>query len=226
MPASTIWKLRRKKEEHFNPYTMNYATLAFSEASKKLQEKSGSRANYARMDKQGDNDVLSENEIEFISQRDSFYMATVGENGFPYIQFRGGPNGFLKVLDEKRLGFIDFRGNMQYISVGNLSTNNKVALILMDYPAKARLKIYAEAEVVELKDNPDLFMMLNLEDYTFRPERMMVLHVKAFNWNCPQHITPRFTEKEIQEAFASQTEYIVKLEEEVRSLRSKKDMRP
>ncbi|HPH47519.1 MAG TPA: pyridoxamine 5'-phosphate oxidase family protein, partial [Chryseolinea sp.] len=191
---------------------MDYSTLAFSDAAKKLQEKSGSRASYARMEKQGDNDVLSENEEEFISQRDSFYMATIGENGFPYIQFRGGPSGFLKVLDEKRLGFIDFRGNMQYITVGNLSTNNKVALILMDYPTRTRLKIYAEAEVVELKDNPDLFMTLNLADYKFRPERMMVLHIKAFNWNCPQHITPRFTEKEIQEAFASQMEHIAKLE--------------
>lgn len=202
---------------------MNYSTVAFSDAAKKLQEKSGSRANYARMEKQGDNDVLSENEIQFISERDSFYMATVGENGFPYIQFRGGPAGFLKVLDEKRLAFIDFRGNMQYISVGNLATNNKVALILMDYPAKARLKIYAEAEVVELKDNPDLFMMLNLADYKFRPERMMVLHIKAFNWNCPQHITPRFTEKEIQ-AFASQMDYIAKLEAELTLLKSKKNL--
>lgn len=203
---------------------MNYSTLAFSDAAKKLQEKSGSRANYARMEKQVDNDVLSENEIQFISERDSFYMATVGDNGFPYIQFRGGPEGFLKVLDEKRLGFIDFRGNMQYISVGNLATHNKVALILMDYPAKARLKIYAEAEVVELKDNPELFMSLNLADYKFRPERMIVLHIKAFNWNCPQHITPRFTEKEIQEAFASQMEYISKLEAELTLLKSKKDL--
>lgn len=203
---------------------MNYSTLAFSDAAKKLQEKSGSRANYARMEKQGDNDVLSENEIQFISERDSFYMATVGDNGFPYIQFRGGPAGFLKVLDEKRLGFIEFRGNMQYISVGNLATHNKVALILMDYPAKARLKIYAEAEVVELKDNPELFMSLNLADYKFRPERMIVLHIKAFNWNCPQHITPRFTEKEIQEAFASQMEYISKLEEELTHLKSTKDL--
>jgi predicted pyridoxine 5'-phosphate oxidase superfamily flavin-nucleotide-binding protein len=200
---------------------MNYSAIAFSEAAKKIQEKAGSRANYARMDKQPQQDDLTENEIDFISGRDSFYMATVGENGFPYIQFRGGPKGFLKVLDGKRLGFIDFRGNMQYISAGNLATNNKVALILLDYPAKARLKIYAEAEIIELKDNPTLFNQLNLDDYKFRPERMMVLQVKAFSWNCPQHITPRYTLEEIEEGFASPLEHISRLEAEIKELKSR-----
>ena len=198
---------------------MNYSTIAFSEAAKKLQEKAGSRANYARMDSQRNAETLTESELEFISQRDSFYMATVGENGFPYIQFRGGPKGFLKVLDEKRLGFIDFRGNMQFISMGNLKTNNKVALILLDYPTRTRLKIFAEAEVVELKDNPELFGKLNLSEYSFRPERMLVLNVKAFNWNCPQHITPRYTVEEIQEAFEMQHDYIGKLEDEIKKLK-------
>jgi predicted pyridoxine 5'-phosphate oxidase superfamily flavin-nucleotide-binding protein len=197
---------------------MNYSTLAFSNAAKRIQEKAGSRTNYARMEKQSHTDGLSENENDFISQRDGFYMSTIGENGFPYIQFRGGPKGFLKVLDETRLGFIDFRGNMQYISVGNLATNNKVALILMDYPNRTRLKIYAEAEVVELKDNPELFNMLNPSDYKFRPERMIVLNVKAYDWNCPQHITPRYSMEEIEEAFSSQVNYIKKLEEEINVL--------
>ena len=200
---------------------MNYSTLAFSEAAKKIQEKAGSRMNYARMEKHAYTDGLTENEKEYISDRDSFYMSTVGENGFPYIQFRGGPKGFLKMLDKDTLGFIDFRGNMQYVSVGNLATNNKVALILMDYPAKARLKIYAEAEVVELKNNPELFGKLDLSDYKFRPERMIVLHVKAYDWNCPQHITPRYTMKEIEDAFSSQANYISKLEEEINILKSK-----
>lgn len=199
---------------------MNYSTLAFSEAAKKIQEKAGSRKNYSRMEKQSHTDGLTDNEHEFISQRDSFYMSTIGENGFPYIQFRGGPKGFLKVLDQTRLGFIDFRGNMQYVSVGNLITSNKVALILMDYPAKARLKIYAEAEVVELKDNPALYDSLDLANYKFTPERMIVLHVKAYDWNCPQHITPRFTMEEIEEAFSSQLNHIARLEEELKILKS------
>jgi uncharacterized protein len=183
---------------------MNYPALAFSEAAKKMQEKSGSRSSYARMEQQRYTEGMTENEVAFITERDSFYMATVAENGFPYIQFRGGPKGFLKVLDDKKLGFIDFRGNMQYISVGNLATNNKVALILLDYPTKTRLKIFAEAEVVELKNDPTLFNQLNLVDYKFRPERMMVLHVKAYDWNCPQHITPRYTLEEIADAFGQQ----------------------
>lgn len=203
-----------------NNTVMNYPTLAFSEASKRIQERAGSRTNYARMEKQSYTNGLTGNENEFISQRDSFYMSTIGENGFPYIQFRGGPKGFLKVLDKARLGFIDFRGNMQYVSVGNLATNNKVALILMDYPAKTRLKMYAEAEIVELKDNPELFNVLDLSDYKFRPERMIILHVKAYDWNCPQHIIPRYTMEDIEDAFSSQLKYIAQLEEEIKALKS------
>jgi len=166
-------------------------------------------------------DGLTESEVDFISVRDSFYMASIGENGFPYIQHRGGPKGFVKIIDANTIGFIDFSGNKQYITVGNLATYNKVALIMMDYTAKARLKIYAKAEVIELKDRPDLFKLLNLEDYSFKPERMMLLHVEAFDWNCPQHIMPRYTTEEIEEAFASQREYIKKLEQEIKELKSR-----
>lgn len=179
----------------------NFGAIAFTDAVKAMQEKLGSRAVYARMERETYQDGLTAQEIGFIGARDSFYMATIGENGYPYIQHRGGPKGFLKVLDARRLGFIDFKGNMQYISVGNLATHNKVSLILVDYPARARLKIYATAEIVELKENPGLYDVLNLADYKFRPERMMVLHVDAYDWNCPQHITPRYTVEEIQEAF-------------------------
>lgn len=182
----------------------NFASIAFTDAVKTLQEKNGSRSSYARMEQQIHVDGLTESEMDFISQRDSFYMASIGENGFPYIQHRGGPKGFVKVLDTKRIGFIDFKGNMQYISVGNIETNKKVSLIMVDYPARARLKIYAQAEMVELKDNPELYDVLDLEEYKFRPDRMMVLHIEAYDWNCPQHITPRYTVEEIEEAFAVQ----------------------
>ncbi|MBA4057211.1 MAG: pyridoxamine 5'-phosphate oxidase, partial [Marivirga sp.] len=197
-----------------------YSSLAFSDASKALQQKAGSRANYSRMDNESSTDEgLTDNELEFIASRDSFYMATVGENGFPYIQFRGGPPGFLRPLDKSRLAFIDFRGNMQYISAGNLVTNNKVALILLDFPSKTRLKLFAEAETIELKNNPELFKKLDLTDYSFRPERIMLLNVKAFNWNCPQHITPRYTLQEIEAAFSQQQACIKKLEEEINVLK-------
>lgn len=199
----------------------NFATLAFTDSVKAMQEKLGSRATYARVERDTYIDGLTENEVDFIAQRDSFYMASIGEKGFPYIQHRGGPKGFLKVLDSKRLGFIDFKGNMQYITVGNLATNNNVALIMLDYPSRARLKIFAKASIIELKDDPSLLELLDLASYKFRPERMMVLDIEAYDWNCPQHITPRYTAEEIELAFAPQKEYVLKLEAEVKELKEK-----
>jgi uncharacterized protein len=199
----------------------NFASLAFTDAVKALQEKNGSRSSYARMEQQTYVDGLTENEINFISQRDSFFIASIGENNFPYIQHRGGPKGFVKVLDANRIGFIDFKGNMQYISVGNIATNNNVALIMVDYPSRTRLKILAKAEIVELKENPALFASLDLNEYKFKPERMMVFHIEAYDWNCPQHITPRYTVEDIEKAFAPQREYIANLEAEIKTLKSK-----
>jgi len=199
----------------------NFAEIAFTASVKSLQSKYGSRANYERMEKFHVIDGLSANEVRFIEDRDSFYMASIGTNEYPYIQHRGGPKGFLKILDAHRLAFIDFKGNMQYISVGNLSTNNQVALILMDYAANARLKIFAKAEVVSLDENSQLFSTLDLSDYKFRPDRMIVFHIEAFDWNCPQHITPRYTIEEIRDSFSVQNEYIAKLESENTLLKAK-----
>jgi len=199
----------------------NFAALAFTDAVKAMQVKYGSRSSYARMERDTYVDGLTENEIDFIVQRDSFYIASIGENDFPYIQHRGGPKGFLRVLDARRIGFIDFRGNMQYISVGNIATNNSVALILVDYPARARLKILAKAEIVELNDDPKLFDLLGLDEYKIKPERMIVLLVEAYDWNCPQHITPRYTVEDIEEAFAGQREHIAKLQAEVKQLKQR-----
>jgi predicted pyridoxine 5'-phosphate oxidase superfamily flavin-nucleotide-binding protein len=122
-------------------------------------------------------------------------------------------------LDSKRLGFIDFIGNRQYVSVGNMATNNNVSLIMIDYPSRSRLKIFAKAETVELDDNSELFKTLNLDNYKFRPERMMVFHIEAYDWNCPQHITPRYTVEEINAAFTPQKDYIVRLEAEIKELK-------
>ncbi len=199
----------------------NFAEIAFTDAVKDLQEKHGSRKGYERMEKFNIIDGLSDNEIGFIEDRDSFYLASIGVKNFPYIQHRGGPKGFVKVLDKNTIGFIDFSGNKQYISVGNFETNNNVALIMMDYPARARLKIFAKAEIVELKDNPELLATLDLEGYKFHPERMMVFHIEAYDWNCPQHITPRFTVDEIQVALKPQLDYITKLEAEIAMLKAK-----
>ena len=197
----------------------NYASLAFSEPIKALQERYGSRQTYARVEKHTTFAGLTVNETGFIDDRDSFYIASYGENGFPYIQHRGGPKGFLHLIDSTTLGFVDFRGNKQYISVGNVLTHPQVSLILVDYPRQARLKIYAEAEIVELADRPELFSQLDPKAYKHAPERMILLHVKAFDWNCPQHITPRYSTEEIDEALASQRAYIKQLETEIDRLK-------
>lgn len=197
-----------------------YGKIAFGEAAKALQEEAGSRAAYARQERENKKEGISTYEASFIAQRDSFYMASITESGFPYIQHRGGPKGFLKVLDERRLGFIDFGGNKQYVSVGNFETNQNVSLFLMDYAHKIRLKIFARAEVVELDGNEELYESLDLKYYKFRAERMIVFHVVSFDWNCPQHITPRYTAEEVETVIKPQREYIARLEAEIERLKA------
>ncbi len=199
----------------------NFAEIAFTESVKAQQTKYGSRRSYARMEQMTRGNEITENEAEFIAERDGFYLATVGESGFPYVQFRGGPKGFLKVLDARTLAYADFRGNMQYVSVGNLTRNDKAALILMDYARRQRLKIYARIEVIEAKDNPELIAQLQDASYDAQVERAMVLHLEAFDWNCPQHITERFTIEEIQQLNAPLYEHVAKLEAEIAQLKAK-----
>lgn len=177
----------------------NYAEIAFTTEVKKEQEKHSSRRQYERIEKIARGTELSFAEADFIARRDSFYLATTGENGYPYVQFRGGAVGFLKVLDSRTLGYADFRGNLQHVSIGNLRSNNKAALILMDYPNRRRLKVYATIEVFEAKDAPELIERLEMPSYEAKIERAMILHIDAFDWNCPQHITPRYTVDEIRQ---------------------------
>ncbi len=163
-------------------------------------------------------DRFGPTEAEFIAARDSFYMASVSETGWPYIQHRGGPAGFLKLLDERTLGFADFRGNRQYITLGNAAADDRVALIMVDYARRRRLKLYARIEVRDLADDPDLAARLALPGYRAVPEHGLLLHLEAFDWNCPQHITPRFTEAEIAAASAPLTDRLAALESENRAL--------
>ena len=196
--------------------------LTFSESVKRAQEHYGTRRNYARFES-GEPDFfgLTEEEIEFIAERDSFYLATVGETGQPYVQFRGGPNGFLRVLNPNTLGYADFRGNLQYISTGNLSVNDRAALILMDYPNQRRLKILARAEIKDAADVPELIPKLQMPNYKAKIERAFILHVEAFDWNCPQHITQRFTIDEIKAMNQPLYEHIEKLQAEIEWLKDK-----
>ena len=200
---------------------MNYSKLAFTEGIKAIQDRMGSRSTYERVEKMSFREGLTAVEADFIGHMDSFYMASYGENDFPYIQHRGGPKGFVKVMDNKTIGMVDFSGNRQYISVGNISKSRKVSLIFVSYPMQARLKIYAEAEIIEISDNSDLYDLLKPEEYKFRAERMLVFHIKAYDWNCPQHITPRFTEGEMESVLQEQNAYILKLEEEAEVLKNK-----
>lgn len=197
----------------------NFAEIAFTTSVKAQQELYGSRQQYERMDRLPRGTALTFAEIEFITARDSFYLATVGENGYPYVQFRGGPPGFLRVIDAQTLGYADFRGNRQYITVGNLDQNNRAALILMDYANRSRLKLYVRIEVINAKDRPDLMEKLLVPGYNAHPERAMLLRVEAFDWNCQQHITPRFTMEEIRAMNAPLHEHITKLEAELTRLR-------
>jgi len=198
---------------------MNYSKLAFTDGIKAIQQRMGSRSAYERVEKMSFKEGLTAVEANFIGQMDSFYMASYGENDFPYIQHRGGPQGFIKIIDSNTIGIVDFSGNRQYISVGNIAKNPKVSLILVSYPMQARLKIYAEAEIIEISDNADLYDLLKPGDYKFRPERMLIFHVKAYDWNCPQHITPRYTEQEMQPMLQARNEYIRKLEKEIEDLK-------
>jgi predicted pyridoxine 5'-phosphate oxidase superfamily flavin-nucleotide-binding protein len=196
-----------------------FLDIAMTPSVRSAQAANGSGEHWStsKIDRQFDR--LTDTEKQFIAARDSFYMASVGETGWPYVQHRGGPAGFLRVLDDRTLAFADFRGNRQYISLGNLAANDRVALILMDYPNRRRLKLYARAEERELASDAVLAETLALPDYKGRPERGIVLHLEAFDWNCPQHITPRFTQAEIETALAPSRARMEQLEVENVALR-------
>ncbi|MTI42341.1 hypothetical protein JM93_01775 [Roseibium hamelinense] len=190
--------------------------IAFTPTVRARQIEEGSRESYEAFDHPDApaDDRLTGIEAAFIMDRDGFYQATVSETGWPYVQFRGGPKGFLKVLDEKTIAYADYRGNRQYITSGNLRTNDRISLILMDYPNRRRLKIWARASQVEAKDDPALMSRLKMDGYRALPERAMILTVEAIDWNCPQHIPRRFTIEELEPQLTAMRAHIAELEAE------------
>lgn len=199
---------------------MSFGSLVFTPLVKKLQERYGSRRQYERMENSGGSqDRLTAFETAFLAERDSFYWATMGSTGWPYVQHRGGPKGFLKVIDDHTLAFGDFRGNKQYISTGNLLTDNRVAMIMVDYPRQARLKILGRVEVLEGEKATDWLDRVRVPGEKSPIERVFVIHVEAYDWNCPQHITPRFTVEEIREGMRSIENRVEALEQENVALR-------
>lgn len=197
-----------------------FSKVAFTDAVKEIQSLMGSRKSYARgEDGPVTNHELTENEAEFIALRDSLYMASVSETNWPYVQHRGGPKGFVQVLSPTQIAFADFAGNRQYISVGNFKNNNNVALIMVDYPSQARLKILGRARIVDATSGADLLEKITPTNYKAKIERGFVVDIEAFDWNCPQHITPRWTADEIQNAILPLKKRIEELEAENKALR-------
>lgn len=193
-----------------------FAEIAFTPTVRDVQERLGSRRAYARMEgaSEATNHRLGDAEAGFIAARDSLYMATVSETGWPYIQHRGGPAGFVRVIDEATIGFADFRGNRQYVSVGNLMTDDRVALFFMDYANKTRLKLFGRATIVDLDDRETL-ARLAMPDYRARVERGLMIEVEGFDWNCPQHITERLSLDAVRAMTAPLTARIAELEAEL-----------
>jgi len=196
-----------------------FQDLAFTPSVKAVQRRMGSRRAYGRSAGDGRGpEPLGLDERQFLAERDSFYMASVGEGGWPYVQHRGGPRGFVRVLDDATIGFADFRGNQQYISVGNIEHDDRVALIFVDYPNRTRLKVLAHARAITGADAPRLLARLSVPGYGAKVERGLVLAVEGFDWNCPQHIVPRYTQEEIASAVAPMRERMEALEVENREL--------
>ncbi|MGI9384508.1 MAG: pyridoxamine 5'-phosphate oxidase family protein [Methyloligellaceae bacterium] len=193
-----------------------FAEIAFTSDVRAAQEKNGSATAYTKFltpELEG-GDRLTEIEAAFIAERDGFYQATVSETGWPYVQFRGGPAGFLKVVDEKTIAYADYRGNRQYLSTGNLAGDDRISLILMDYPNRRRLKIWGRAKLVDVSDDPELIAGLHDGTYRALPERAVVIAIEAFDWNCPQHIPRRFTLEELEQDGSALHEELTRLREE------------
>jgi predicted pyridoxine 5'-phosphate oxidase superfamily flavin-nucleotide-binding protein len=190
--------------------------LAFTPAVQAEQARRGSRAGYAALSARRNDgataDVLEEQEFAFIAGRDSFYLATVSETGWPYVQHRGGPIGFVRRVDERSIGWAEYSGNRQYVSAGNVAADDRVAMIFVDYPHQERLKVLGHVRAYDAADRLDLARLLGIEHYEARVEGFVIVTVEAFDWNCPQHITPRFTAEEIDKLVAPLHARIAELE--------------
>jgi predicted pyridoxine 5'-phosphate oxidase superfamily flavin-nucleotide-binding protein len=182
----------------------HYASIAFTDDVSAVQADRGSQDFYGRKLAAGraspGRDPLTADEKDYLRERDGFYLASVGEAGWPYVQFRGGPPGFVHVLDDHTIGWADFRGNLQYISTGNMTGDGRVAIIAMDYAHQRRLKIFGRARIVTADQDAGLVETLSDDAYEAVVERAVIVDVEAFDWNCPQHITPRFSVAELDEA--------------------------
>ncbi|HVE17218.1 MAG TPA: pyridoxamine 5'-phosphate oxidase family protein [Chthoniobacterales bacterium] len=187
-----------------------YMQLMLTPAVQRAQDKYFGR--HGSIESAPDINPFTEDEIDFIGTRDSFYMSTVSETGWPYIQHRGGPAGFVKILGPNLLGFADFHGNQQLLSTGNLEGNDRVAIFMMDYPHRARLKLLGHARVLDAREHADLVEVLTDEPLRAKTERIFLIEVISYDWNCPKYITPRFTGAEVEKYAAPLKARIAELE--------------
>jgi uncharacterized protein len=196
-----------------------FSEIAFTPAVKAVQEKMGSRQSYERfVANSPENNTITPDLSQFISSMEGFYLGTVTANGYPYIQFRGGRAGFLKILDERTLGFADYRGNVQYISVGNLSENDHAFLFLMDYRNRRRLKLIGHARVID--NDPIMLAQVQDADYPATVERIILFEIEGWDWNCPQHIPIRYSQLEVDQITNPLRDRIVDLEAQIAQMRS------
>jgi predicted pyridoxine 5'-phosphate oxidase superfamily flavin-nucleotide-binding protein len=204
-----------------------YQEIASTPSVAEARTRYGSAGPWARAASRASQDGAIENatlhaaEKEFIAERDGFYLASVSETGWPYVQFRGGTTGFLRIIDDRTLGYADFRGNRQYITTGNVQANDRVSLFMMDYAHQRRLKMYGHMRMIDARDDPQLAERLTMPHYPGRVERAVLITVEAFDWNCPQHITPRFTEAELEAMLEPVRDEIATLRLANESLRAK-----
>lgn len=199
-----------------------FSRIAFTPSVLAMQERMGSRKAYRRaLEGPRVADTLGDDERAFLAEQDHFFLASVSETGWPYVQHRGGPKGFVRVLDAHRLAFADYRGNRQYLSVGNVARDDRVALIFVDYPARVRMKVLAHARALTREEDPVTFARVVDGSEPTQVERVIVLEVEGIDWNCPQHIVPRYTEDEVREGVAPLLARIESLEAELRVLRAR-----
>ncbi|MCS5717579.1 pyridoxamine 5'-phosphate oxidase family protein [Herbiconiux sp. CPCC 205763] len=208
----------------------HYGSIAFTDSVRAIQSERGSGAFYgARADKglaDPGADPLTAAERDYLAEQDGFYLASVSATGWPYVQYRGGPPGFIRTIDENTIGWADFRGNLQYVSAGNVTDDDRVAIIVLDYARRQRLKIFGRARIVTVDENPELMAALDDHDYEAVVERGILISVEAYDWNCPQHITPRFTELQVNTAVEPLRARIAALEAENAALRGASKMPP
>jgi predicted pyridoxine 5'-phosphate oxidase superfamily flavin-nucleotide-binding protein len=195
-----------------------YLDLTFTDAVRRAQEEYYGRAGH--ISGAPERDPLGQDEAEFIAARDSFYLGSISETGWPYVQHRGGPQGFLRVVNELTLTFADYKGNRQLLTTGNVSVNDRITLFLMDYPNRTRLKILGHAHVEDARAHPELVAQLGDPKMQSSEERLVFIYVDSFDWNCPKYITPRYSIEEVEELAGSLRTRIAELESELRATRA------